>query len=181
MPGYAGGGFAGSTPWYTRQEARGMVPHGMLGGSGMGRTDNLPINVPSGAYVVPADIVSGIGQGNSNAGSGILSKAFSTGPLGMAAMHGKGGFGGPKNIAMGKMKMPMGSSIGSALTKGKTPGFQGGGPTDLDGQKPSGGYVEPLARRWQGFESRFPKEQYRPPEQQQNWAYPSVMGNKGRI
>jgi hypothetical protein len=46
-------------------------------------------------------------------------------------------------------------------------------------QQPSG--TGEAARRWQGFESRFPKEQFRPPEQQQNWAYPSVMGNKGRI
>jgi hypothetical protein len=29
-----------------------------------GRTDHLPINVPSGAYVIPADIISGMGQGN---------------------------------------------------------------------------------------------------------------------
>jgi hypothetical protein len=132
VPGHAGGGFAGSTPWFTRQEARGMVPHGMLGGSGMGRTDNLPINVPSGAYVVPADIVSGIGQGNSHAGGSILAKAFGSGPLGMSVMHGHGGFGGPKNIAMGRMKMPMGSSIGSSITKTKSPGFQQGGPTDFE-------------------------------------------------
>lgn len=29
-----------------------------------GRTDHLPINVPSGAYVIPADIISGMGEGN---------------------------------------------------------------------------------------------------------------------
>jgi hypothetical protein len=131
VPHRVGGGFAGSTPWYTRQEARGMVPHGMLGGSGMGRTDTLPISVPSGAYVVPADIVSGIGQGNSHAGASILGKAFGAGPLGMPVMHGKGGFGGPKNIKMGVTKMPTGSSIGSALTRVK-PAFQYGGPTDYD-------------------------------------------------
>jgi hypothetical protein len=37
------------------------------------------------------------------------------------------------------------------------------------------------AKRWQQFESRFPKEYYRPPEQQQNWGYPVVHGNKGRV
>lgn len=33
-----------------------------------GRTDHLPMNVPHGAYVLPADIVSGMGQGNTVAG-----------------------------------------------------------------------------------------------------------------
>lgn len=33
-----------------------------------GRTDHLPMNVPHGAYVLPADIVSGMGQGNTMAG-----------------------------------------------------------------------------------------------------------------
>jgi hypothetical protein len=33
-----------------------------------GRTDHLPMNVPNKAYVLPADIVSGFGQGNTIAG-----------------------------------------------------------------------------------------------------------------
>lgn len=33
-----------------------------------GRTDHLPINVPSGSYVIPADIVSSLGEGNTMAG-----------------------------------------------------------------------------------------------------------------
>lgn len=33
-----------------------------------GRTDHLPMHVPHGAYVLPADIVSGMGQGNTVAG-----------------------------------------------------------------------------------------------------------------
>lgn len=33
-----------------------------------GRTDHLPIRVPSGAYVIPADIVSAMGEGNTMAG-----------------------------------------------------------------------------------------------------------------
>jgi hypothetical protein len=33
-----------------------------------GRTDHLPINVPSGAYVIPADIVSALGEGNTMSG-----------------------------------------------------------------------------------------------------------------
>lgn len=37
-----------------------------------GRTDHLPMHVPSGAYVVPADIVSAIGEGNTEHGFSIL-------------------------------------------------------------------------------------------------------------
>ncbi len=33
-----------------------------------GRTDHLPMHVPDGAYVLPADIVSGLGEGNTMAG-----------------------------------------------------------------------------------------------------------------
>lgn len=47
-----------------------------------GRTDHLPINVPSGAYVIPADIVSAIGEGNSMAGFKILNRVFGVQTLG---------------------------------------------------------------------------------------------------
>jgi hypothetical protein len=120
--------FSAQAPWFVRSEARGMVPHGMLGGSGMGRTDTLPIAVPSGAWIAPADLVSGIGQGNSQAGAAILDRVFHSGPLGMAPMHTHGGFGGPKNIAMGRMKMPRASSTGSVFSPTKSLGFQQGGP-----------------------------------------------------
>lgn len=33
-----------------------------------GRTDHLPMHVPSGSYVIPADIVSSLGEGNTMAG-----------------------------------------------------------------------------------------------------------------
>ena len=33
-----------------------------------GRTDHLPVHVPDGSYVLPADIVSGLGEGNTLAG-----------------------------------------------------------------------------------------------------------------
>jgi hypothetical protein len=41
-----------------------------------GRTDHLPINVPSGAYVIPADIISGLGEGNSMSGFQIANNVF---------------------------------------------------------------------------------------------------------
>ena len=41
-----------------------------------GRTDHLAMNVPSGAYVIPADIVSGLGEGNTMTGQKILQRMF---------------------------------------------------------------------------------------------------------
>lgn len=49
---------------------------GPIHSSVAGRTDHLPINVPSGAYVIPADIISGMGEGNSMAGFKIANRVF---------------------------------------------------------------------------------------------------------
>lgn len=49
---------------------------GPIHSSVAGRTDHLPMNVPSGAYVIPADIVSALGEGNTMAGFEILNDMF---------------------------------------------------------------------------------------------------------
>jgi hypothetical protein len=41
-----------------------------------GRTDRLPIHVYSGSYVIPADIVSGLGEGNTLAGYEAIKRMF---------------------------------------------------------------------------------------------------------
>jgi hypothetical protein len=47
-----------------------------------GRTDHIPMHVLEGSYVLPADIVSGLGEGNTLAGSKILDNMFRSGPYG---------------------------------------------------------------------------------------------------
>lgn len=47
-----------------------------------GRTDKIPMNVKGGSYILPADIVSGIGQGNTMAGAQALNQFFKIGPYG---------------------------------------------------------------------------------------------------
>lgn len=47
-----------------------------------GRTDKLPLKVKSGAYVIPASVVSGLGEGNTKAGVAALDKLFGMGPYG---------------------------------------------------------------------------------------------------
>ena len=78
---------------------------GALHSSVAGRTDHLPTSVPSGAYVIPADIVSGLGEGNTIAGFKHIKRMFkglpysgesepygqSEGPYGMGQPHAKGG------------------------------------------------------------------------------------------
>lgn len=45
-----------------------------------GRTDHLPISVMAGSYVLPADIISALGEGNTNAGMQIVESLFPAQP-----------------------------------------------------------------------------------------------------
>ena len=75
--------FQAPPPFYIRQEAKGMGHTGGLNSSVMGRTDHLPIAAPAGSHVIPADVVSGLGQGNTQAGMGVLNHMFNSGPYGV--------------------------------------------------------------------------------------------------
>jgi hypothetical protein len=60
-----------------------MAPFtGGIIGAGGGRTDDVPMHVPSGSYVVPADIVSHVGDGNSVNGLAVLKAMFQPTPFG---------------------------------------------------------------------------------------------------
>lgn len=49
---------------------------GYIHGDTGGRTDNKPIDVAEGSYVIPSDILSGLGEGNSHAGWAALRAQF---------------------------------------------------------------------------------------------------------
>lgn len=53
-----------------------MPPVGLLKSPIAGRTDHIPLAPESDSYVIPADVVSGLGQGNSMAGGAILDQVF---------------------------------------------------------------------------------------------------------
>lgn len=53
-----------------------------------GRTDHLPMHVPSGAYVLPADIVSSLGEGNTMAGFRAVKLMFKKAPYNALATGG---------------------------------------------------------------------------------------------
>src|SRR6266478_1623751 len=82
----------GQPPLGEHMAARQIFREGFLHSTVPGRTDKLPISVSGGSYVLPADHVAALGQGNSNAGANIVSKMFKSGPYGSAPtpLHGTG-------------------------------------------------------------------------------------------
>lgn len=82
---YASGGQA--TPWTERATARQLTHSGMIHSPVPGRTDKLPISVSGGAYMLPADHVAALGQGNSAAGADILNKMFKLGSGSAGALN----------------------------------------------------------------------------------------------
>lgn len=66
---------------------RTKVHKGAIHSSVAGRTDHLPMHVASGSYVIPADIISAMGEGNSMAGFKVAKNIFSgKGPYGQSGM-----------------------------------------------------------------------------------------------
>jgi hypothetical protein len=59
-----------------RAVARGKAITGGIRGKTGGREDALPVDVPAGAYVIPADVVAALGGGNTEAGMHALDKKF---------------------------------------------------------------------------------------------------------
>lgn len=72
-----------------------------------GRTDHLPMHVPSGSYVIPADIVSAMGEGNTMAGFKQMKIIFGGTP-----------YSGSANIKMGGG--PYGSNLPGKADGGET-------------------------------------------------------------
>jgi hypothetical protein len=62
---------------------------GLIDSSIPGRTDKIPMKVPPGSYVLPADIPSALGQGNTKAGSDVLKKMFTHSAYGLDPMKSK--------------------------------------------------------------------------------------------
>lgn len=70
-------------------QARSMQIHpqhvGLINSPVAGRTDKINLHVGAGSYVVPADVVSGAGQGNTSAGAKTLTHMLTAGPYGLPA------------------------------------------------------------------------------------------------
>lgn len=77
-------------------EAKSRVHVGPIHSAVAGRTDHLPMHVLSGSYVIPADVVGGLGEGNSIAGFKHLRRMFGGMPYGGSA-NPYGAHDGPYN------------------------------------------------------------------------------------
>lgn len=83
--------------WQTRQEARSMMHTGPILSTVPGRTDNHRARVPSGSYVLPAQHIASMGQGNSVAGLSLANSLFGGGgPYGSGGMRMAHGPGAPR-------------------------------------------------------------------------------------
>lgn len=89
-----------------------------------GRTDHLPVEVPSGSYVVPADVVSGFGEGNTNAGFKIMRRVMAGLPYGNRGSQPYGHKGGPYGAGSSPYNRDISKPYGEPL-----PGHAAGGET----------------------------------------------------
>ena len=101
----------------------GKVYSGAIKSSVAGRTDHLPMHVPSGAYVIPADIISAMGEGNTLAGFKVANSIFSQPFYGSRGMAGganpyiptKAPYGTGRGQPYDKAPLPYGSSPPASL------------------------------------------------------------------
>ena len=83
----------------TARARGGKVHKGAIHSSVAGRTDHLPMHVASGSYVIPADIISAMGEGNTMAGFTHMKRIFGGVPYGGAGAPYRAS-GGPYGAAM---------------------------------------------------------------------------------
>lgn len=92
----------------------------LINSSVPGRTDRIPMKAPPGSFVLPADVVSGLGQGNTMAGAKMWGQAIAAkiGPMGIA-----------NTMRMRAARAPTASL---RMGSGSARGFAGGGEIDDD-------------------------------------------------
>jgi hypothetical protein len=118
--GFASGGSLNTSTGGVDMSERG-ISSGFMNGATGGRTDNANINPQADSYVLPADVVSGLGEGNSLAGARAIQEALSTGPHGVPLPSARGnGMGMPA-----RHLLPAGSAAGGRATGQQ--GFAAGG------------------------------------------------------
>jgi hypothetical protein len=81
-------------PWWTRREA--SDDGGFLSGSTPGRADAVKTTAPGGSYVLPADVVAHLGEGNSLAGARVWQEILNSGPMGTPQNRPARGMGMPR-------------------------------------------------------------------------------------
>ena len=75
--------FGGETAEFMKKSMPNTFHVGPIHSPVAGRTDHLPMHVKSGSYVIPADIISAMGEGNTMAGFKIARQMFESKPYGI--------------------------------------------------------------------------------------------------
>lgn len=83
-PIYSGWAAGGQIPFGVRESAKQLSRAGLVNSSSAGRADKVPGSVKAGSYVVPADVVSAMGQGNTMAGARSLNNLLGMNPYNAA-------------------------------------------------------------------------------------------------
>ena len=107
-----------ASPWWERSEERNMDA-GFLHGSTLGRADQISTSAPGGSYIVPADVVSGLGEGNSLAGASVIDKMLHSGPHGISMPRMERGPGPPRPPSA-RMPSDMGFKRAGGVPRGAT-------------------------------------------------------------
>lgn len=100
--GMLGMGLSEAEPWWTRSEARSAdTPmSGYLHGATAGRADNLKGTALSDSYILPAEEIAGLGEGNSLMGARVIQSMLGSGPHGIPQERGVRGHGPPHPPSM---------------------------------------------------------------------------------
>ena len=94
-PRFAGPGSHGGRSHLTRGPKAFL--RGLVRSPTPGRGDRVRATLRKGSYVVPADVVSGLGQGNTDAGSAVLGQAVGGHGVGDAEEYASGGIAGDED------------------------------------------------------------------------------------
>ena len=100
--GMLGMGLSEAEPWWTRAEARSAdAPmSGYLHGATAGRADALKGTAMSDSYILPAEEIAGLGEGNSLMGARVIQAMLGSGPHGIPQERGHAGRGPPHPPSM---------------------------------------------------------------------------------
>lgn len=131
-----------STPMLASQVMKSNAPDlhtGPIHSPVAGRTDHLPMHVASGSYVIPADIISAMGEGNTMAGFKVAQNIFSAPFMGAGKPYGGRGlpYGAPmphKAAGGSTGTVPIVAAGGEYVIDPKSVEHLGGGSLD-DGHK----------------------------------------------
>lgn len=117
-------GMSEAEPWWSRSEARG-ADSGLLHGTTPGQADAIKTSAPAGSFVVPAEVVAHLGQGNTLAGSRVMEAILNSGPGGMPMPRAVRGSGPPRPPQVSRTQ--------------EEGGFKEGGPVQVFEAKARGG------------------------------------------